>query len=183
MSLTYSSMLEIGTKLPEFELLNTLDNQEFSSDSLSAEKGKLIMFICNHCPYVVHYHEQLTEIFKEYGNKVEFVAISSNDADEYPQDGPEEMRELFSELELDFPYLHDETQEIAKKYKAECTPEFYLFGKNDDLVYRGRMDGSSPGSGNPTGEDLRAAIEALLTGSEIDQDQKPSMGCNIKWKN
>lgn len=182
MPLTYSSMLKLGTMVPSFELTNTIDAKKFNSDSLSAEKGKLVMFICNHCPYVVHYHEQIVDIYKKYGSKIEFVAISSNDATTYPEDGPEEMRELFSELGLDFPYLYDETQEIAKKYKAECTPEFYLFNKENELVYRGRMDGTSPGSGNPTGEDLRAAIDASLAKKEVTPDQKPSMGCNIKWK-
>ncbi len=182
MALTYSSMLELGTKLPDFTLTNTLNDQEFDSESLSSDRPKVIMFICNHCPYVIHYHDQLVSLYDDYKDKVEFVAISSNDADNYPQDGPTEMKGLFSELGLDFPYLYDETQEIAKKYQAQCTPEFYLFDDEDKLIYRGRMDGSSPGSGNPTGADLRNAIDNFLAGREISDDQRPSMGCNIKWK-
>ncbi|MDA0902644.1 MAG: thioredoxin family protein [Proteobacteria bacterium] len=182
MALTYSQMLDLGTKLPEFELLNTVDNNKFSSKSLSKNKGKLVMFICNHCPYVIHYHQQIIDISNQYSSDIELVAISANDVINYPEDSPQKMTELFSKLGLKFPYLYDETQQIAKKYKAECTPEFYLFDKDDLLIYRGRMDSSSPSQGNPTGEDLRAAIDNFLSGKPVSDKQLPSMGCNIKWR-
>lgn len=183
MSLTYSEMLELGKKLPEFELFNTLDNKIYSSNQLSQEKGKLIMFICNHCPYVIHYHDQIIDISKKYFQNIDFVAISSNDASKYHADSPEKMTELAEKLGFSFPYLHDETQEIAKKYKAACTPEFYLFNKDNSLIYRGRFDDSSPGSGKEkTGKDLIDAIDNFISGKEISKKQYPSMGCNIKWK-
>ena len=141
------------------------------------------MLICNHCPYVIHYHEEMQRIADDFSHQVDFVAISSNDVERYPQDGPEAMKKLFETLGLDFPYLFDETQEIAKALKAECTPEFYLYDGNNALVYRGRMDDSSPGKDIPiTGADLRAAIDALLDGYTVPSDQHPSMGCSIKWK-
>jgi thiol-disulfide isomerase/thioredoxin len=176
-------MLELGTKLPEFDLINSINNKEFSSKSLAKNKGKLVMFICNHCPFVKHLHQQIIDISSEYSDKVEFVAISSNDVDKYPQDAPEKMKDLANSLGFKFPYLFDETQEIAKKYKAVCTPEFYLFNENDLLIYRGRMDDSSPLNGKKaTGSDLRNAIDQFLKGERIDEKQYPSMGCNIKWK-
>lgn len=176
-------MLDLGSKLPEFELLNTIDNQLFNSNSLSQDKGKLIMFICNHCPYVIHYHDQIIDITNKYESDIEAVAISSNDAENYPADSPEKMKELANSLNFQFPYLYDQTQEIAKKYKAECTPEFYLFDQNNKLIYRGRLDDSTPGSNKEiTGLDLRSAIDNYLQGKEIPTKQHPSMGCNIKWK-
>ncbi len=183
MALTYSKMLELGTKLPEFELINVIDNQKFSSDFLSKDKGKVIMFICNHCPYVIHYHQQIIDITNKYLPQIEFVAISSNDVVNYPEDSPQKMKALAQKLDFRFPYLYDETQDIAKKYKAACTPEFYLFDKNNSLIYRGRLDDSSPGSNKEvTGKDLRNAIEDFLAGKQISDQQYPSMGCNIKWK-
>jgi len=141
------------------------------------------MLICNHCPYVIHYHEELKRLSKDYSTQINMLAISSNDVVNYPQDGPEAMKKLFETLGLDFPYLFDETQEIAKTLKAECTPEFYLYDGNNALVYRGRMDGSSPGKDiRITGADLRGAIDALLKGAPVSSDQHPSMGCSIKWK-
>ena len=176
-------MLALGSKIPDFKLINALDSQLYSSVSLDNDKPSLIMLICNHCPYVIHYHEELKRLANDNGAQINMVAISSNDVANYPQDGPEAMKELFYRLGLSFPYLFDETQEIAKTLKAECTPEFYLYDKNNALVYRGRMDDSSPGKGvQITGADLRAAIDALLEGDPISQDQHPSMGCSIKWK-
>ena len=176
-------MLELGSKIPDFKLINALDGQLYSSSSLHNDKPSLIMLICNHCPYVIHYHEELQRIANDFSQQVDFVAISSNDVERYPQDGPEAMKKLFETLGLDFPYLFDETQEIAKALKAECTPEFYLYNNNNALVYRGRMDGSSPGKNiEVTGADLRAAIDVLFEGDPISQDQHPSMGCSIKWK-
>ena len=183
MSLTYSSMLPLGTKLISFELINAVSEKNFSSEELEILKPSLIMFICNHCPYVIHYHSEIQKIYKDYKDQVNIVAISSNDIENYPQDGPEHMQDLWKELGLSFPYLFDETQMVAKAYKAECTPEFYLFDNNRKLVYRGRMDESSPNSATlPSGKDLRDAIENLLNDREISSDQFPSMGCNIKWK-
>jgi len=183
MALTYSSMLELDTKIPHFQLKNALDDNLYASTSLSNGKPSLIMVICNHCPYVIHYHEELKRMNKDFGDLIDFVAISSNDIKNYPQDGPEQMKELFTNLGLSFPYLFDETQDIAKVLRAECTPEFYLYDNNDMLVYRGRMDNSSPGNDiEVSGNDLRNACSNLLKGVPISSDQYPSMGCNIKWK-
>ena len=183
MALTYSSMLDLNSDLIAFNLLNSVTNDNFSSDALDNYKPSLIMFICNHCPYVIHYHSEIQKIYKDYKDQANIVAISSNDIENYPQDGPEHMQDLWKELGLSFPYLYDETQMVAKAYKAECTPEFYLFDNNRKLVYRGRMDESSPNSSTlPSGKDLRDAIENLLNDKEISSDQFPSMGCNIKWK-
>ena len=183
MALMYSSMLELGSTIPNFKLLNAINGTLYSSDELNNEKPSLLMVICNHCPYVIHYHDALQLLTKDYGTQMNMVAISSNDVDKYPQDRPEAMKVLFKSLGLDFPYLFDETQAIAKILQAECTPEFYLYDTNKTLVYRGRMDASSPGKDIPiTGADLRAAIDALLEGSSVPSVQHPSMGCSIKWK-
>ncbi|MDG2154212.1 MAG: thioredoxin family protein [Crocinitomicaceae bacterium] len=183
MALSYSSMLELGSKIPDFKLINALDGQLYSSSSLHNDKPSLIMVICNHCPYVIHYHEEVQRLTRDYVNKLNLVAISSNDVSSYPQDGPEAMKDLFNTLGLSFPYLFDETQEIAKTLKAECTPEFYLYDGNNALVYRGRLDASSPGKDvQITGLDLRAAIDNLLDGNTVSAEQHPSMGCGIKWK-
>tara|TARA_Y100000748_G_scaffold112267_1_gene93980 strand:+ start:322 stop:873 length:552 start_codon:yes stop_codon:yes gene_type:complete len=183
MSLTYSSMLTLGTELVPFNLSNTVSNKHFSSNELDNSKPSLIMFICNHCPYVIHYHSEIQQISKDYKDLINIVAISSNDVEIYPQDGPQEMSDLWEELGLSFPYLFDETQMIAKAYKAECTPESYLFDSNKKLVYRGRLDESTPNSNiQPSGKDIRNALDNLLNNAEIDSEQFPSMGCNIKWK-
>jgi len=183
MALKYSNMLPLGTKMPDFELKNVLDDKVYTSSALMNANPSLIMVICNHCPYVIHYHEELKRMNSDFGDQIDFVAISSNDIINYPQDGPEQMKELFLKLGLSFPYLFDETQDIAKALKAECTPEFYLYDNNDKLVYRGRMDNSSPGNDiKISGNDLREACSNLLNGSTISSDQYPSMGCNIKWK-
>ncbi len=183
MSLTYSSMLALGTELIPFDLLNTATSKNFASDELDDSKSSLIMFICNHCPYVIHYHEQIKILASEYADAINLVAISSNDVVNYPEDSPEKMNQLWRRLGLKFPYLFDESQEVAKKYKAECTPEFYLFNLDKKLVYRGRMDDSSPGSNiDPSGRDLRLAIDNLINNKKISEDQYPSMGCNIKWR-
>ena len=183
MSLTYSSMLDLQTDLISFNLPNVVTDQNFSNSDLDVSKPSIIMFICNHCPYVIHYHEEIIKLVNDFKSDINLVAISSNDIVNYPQDGPELMKDLWVDLELSFPYLFDETQEIAKKYKAECTPEFYLFNSDSKLVYRGRMDESSPRSNiDPSGEDLRNALNNLLNNKPISNDQLPSMGCNIKWK-
>ena len=176
-------MLKLGTKIPNFKLFNAINGQEYHSSELDNDKPSLLMVICNHCPYVIHYHEELQHLTNDYSREIDFVAISSNDVDRYPQDGPSEMKKLFERLGLDFPYLYDKTQEVAKSLQAECTPEFYLYDPNNELVYRGRLDASSPGKDTPiTGFDLRSAIEALLREDPISSEQHPSMGCSIKWK-
>ena len=183
MALTYSSMLELGSNLEEFNLLNVVDGDNLSSDDLDKAKPSLIMFICNHCPYVIHYHDEIKNLANDFDNTINMVAISSNDIKEYPQDGPDKMRELWLELGLSFPYLFDSTQDVAKNYKAECTPEFYLFDSSQKLIYRGRLDESSPNSElEPTGKDLRDSIGNMLNNKEVNPNQFPSMGCNIKWK-
>ena len=183
MALTYSSMLELGSNLEEFNLLNVVDGDNLSSDDLDKAKPSLIMFICNHCPYVIHYHDEIKSLANDFDNTINMVAISSNDIKEYPQDGPDKMRELWLELGLSFPYLFDSTQDVAKNYKAECTPEFYLFDSSQKLIYRGRLDESSPNSElEPTGKDLRDSIGNMLNNKEVNPNQFPSMGCNIKWK-
>ena len=159
MSLTYSSMLDLQTDLISFNLPNVVTDQNLSNNDLDVSKPSIIMFICNHCPYVIHYHEEIIKLVDDFQNDINLVAISSNDIVNYPQDRPELMKDLWIDLGLSFPYLFDETQDIAKKYKAECTPEFYLFNSDSKLVYRGRMDESSPGSNiDPSGEDLRLSL-------------------------
>ena len=183
MSLTYSSMLDLHTDLIAFNLPNVVTEKHFSNHDLDISKPTIIMFICNHCPYVIHYHDEIKRLANDFDNTINMVGISSNDIEEYPQDGPDKMRELWVELGLSFPYLFDSTQDVAKQYKAECTPEFYLFDSSQKLVYRGRLDESSPNSGlEPTGEDLRNALENVLNNRDVNADQFPSMGCNIKWK-
>ena len=183
MSLTYSKMLPLNTELISFDLPNVVTGDYFSNNHLDPSKPSLIMFICNHCPYVIHYHKEIKRFANDFENDINIVAISSNDIVNYPQDRPEMMKSLWNDLDLIFPYLFDETQEVAKKYKAECTPEFYLFNTNLKLVYRGRMDESSPGSNiQPSGGDLRNAINNILENKEVSNKQFPSMGCNIKCK-
>ncbi len=185
MASTYSSMLPLGTKAPDFQLLDTVSGRQLSLDNIHGEKGTVVMFICNHCPYVIHVQDEVLKLAREYQAKgISFVAISSNDVLNYPDDAPEKMKAKAVEKNFPFPYLYDETQEVAKAYQAECTPDFYLFDKELKCVYRGRLDESTPRNGLPlTGNDLRNALEATLVGDMIKEDiQFPSMGCNIKWK-
>ena len=182
MALTYSQMLPLGTELPKFKLVNVLTDELYSTENFTSEKNTVVMIICNHCPYVIHYHDETKKIINDY-NGIRFIAISSNDIENYPQDSPEKMKLLFQDLGISIPYLFDETQEIAKLFKAECTPEFYLFNKERALVYRGRLDSSSPGNSDEVdGRDLRKAIDLTLDNKDVKFDQFPSMGCNIKWK-
>ena len=175
-------MLALDSKIPHFELKNVLDGQMYASSSLSNDKPSLIMVICNHCPYVIHYHEELKKMNSDFGDKIDFVAISSNDIINYPQDGPEQMKELFLKLGLSFPYLFDETQDIAKSYSAVCTPDIFLYDSDRKLRYRGRLDDNWKEPEKVTREELKMAIDSVLSGNEIDFEQVPSMGCNIKWK-
>lgn len=177
-------MLPLGTKAPDFTLPDTVSGTTFSLSALQSEKATVIMFLCNHCPYVLHVNEGLVELVKDYQAKgVKFIGISSNDAENYPQDGPDKMNTHAKEVGYPFPYLYDETQEVAKAYDAACTPDFYVFDQDMKLAYRGRLDGSRPGNNIPVdGNDLRGAIDAVLSGDEVDPMQIPSAGCNIKWK-
>lgn len=184
MARTPSNMLPLGTKAPDFELLDTISDQPLCLSEIKGDKGTVVMFICNHCPFVVHVNPEITRLAGEYQQKgINFIAISSNDVENYPQDAPHLMKEKAKEEGYPFPYLYDETQKVAKAYDAACTPDFYLFDTDLKLVYRGQLDNSRPGNGLPlTGEDLRKAMGALLAGMAIDPEQKPSLGCNIKWK-
>ena len=183
MAATESTMLPLGSVAPSFSLPDT-DGNIVSLDDFPDSKGYLVMFICNHCPFVIHVRSKLAEVgrrLQHYGIAV--VAINSNDVDNYPDDAPDKMAEEVKKAGYTFPYLHDETQQVAQAYKAACTPDFYLFDAEKKLVYRGRMDASRPGNDTPvTGQDLQAAVEALLTGSDYPEQQLPSIGCNIKWK-
>jgi peroxiredoxin len=184
MALTPSNMTPLGTKAPNFSLIDTKDNHLKSLTKLKGRKGTLVMFICNHCPFVIHINKQLVALANDYKSQgINCIAISSNDAEKYPQDGPEFMKTHAIENNYPFPYLYDKTQEIAKTYNAACTPDFFLFDANLILIYTGQLDNSRPGNENPTnGKDLREACDALIGNRAIPKHQKPSMGCNIKWK-
>lgn len=178
-----STMLELGTAAPQFNLPDT-NGTLVNRDQFNDAKALLVMFICNHCPYVVHVRGQLAELGCDYQAKgVAVVAISSNDVEQYPDDSPVKMVQEMQTAGYTFPYLFDETQSVAKAYRAACTPDFFLFGEERKLVYRGQLDGSRPKSDIPvTGKDLRAALDSVLAGQPVIADQKPSAGCNIKWK-
>ncbi len=184
MALTPSTMLALGTQAPDFTLPDTMGDGDVSLQDIKAEKGTVVMFICNHCPYVKHVNDELVKLANDYQSQgVSFVAISSNDVNNYPEDSPEKMAEYGKSLGYPFPYLYDESQEVAKAYEAACTPDFYIFDGDLNLVYRGQLDGSRPGSDIPvTGTDMRQALDQLVSGQPIPEDQRPSVGCNIKWK-
>ncbi len=185
MVLTESMMLELNTTAPDFTLPDTVSGKNLSLQDVKSNIATVIMFICNHCPYVKHIENKLAEIAQAYQAKgIQFVAISANDVNEYPSDAPDEMKANAKRLGYCFPYLYDESQEVAKAYKAACTPDFFIFDKNLACVYRGRFDESSPGKKDVavTGKDLATALDTLLAGQPISSDQKPSIGCNIKWK-
>jgi peroxiredoxin len=184
MAAVHSTMLPLGTHAPEFALDDVVSGRRVTSSGLEGAPALLVMFICNHCPYVKHVRDELARIGRDYGARgVAIVAISSNDVEKYPQDGLDAMKREAEDAGYVFPYLFDETQEVAKAYRAACTPEFYLFDGAQSLVYRGQLDDSRPGNGRPvTGRDLRAALDAVLGGEAPDAQQQPSIGCNIKWK-
>ena len=184
MSETPSTMLPLGTKAPYFDLPDIVSDEKITLNSFSNKKALLVMFICKHCPYVQHVEHELARMGKDYTNKdLGIIAISANDVKVYPEDGPIGMKEQAERLGFNFPYLYDEDQSVAKTYTAACTPDLFLFDENRELVYRGQLDESRPGNSIPvTGENLRDAIDAVLEAKEISQDQKPSSGCNIKWK-
>jgi len=184
MARTESNMLPLGTKAPDFTLLDSISLNQVSLQDIRGEKGTVVMFICNHCPYVKHVNEELVRVSNDYRvTGFGFVAISSNDVEKYPEDSPKEMWRTAQRLGYPFPYLYDETQEVAKAYDAACTPDFYLFDSELKLVYRGQLDNSRPGNSIPVnGRDLREALDNILNNSQQRDIQKPSMGCNIKWK-
>jgi len=184
MARTPSNMVNLGTIAPDFSLLDVISEEYKDLNNLKGKHGSVIMFICNHCPYVKHINETIVELaskFKDSG--INFIAISSNDVINYPEDSPELMKLNAKQNKFSFPYLYDESQEVAKKYDAACTPDFYLYNNELKLVYRGQLDDSRPGNGiTCDGEDLKYAIKCLLTDTQNDKIQKPSIGCNIKWK-
>ncbi|EKD64851.1 MAG: hypothetical protein ACD_50C00284G0003 [uncultured bacterium] len=184
MALMQSTMLTLGTKAPDFSLTDVVSGQNVSLDTFKNKKALLVMFICRHCPYVQHVKEELARIGKDYKDKdIGIVSISSNDPASYPQDAPESLREMAEEEGFTFPLLFDETQAVAKEYTAVCTPDFFLFDKERKLAYRGQLDDSRPGNNFPTdGHDLRNAIDNVLNDESVTDNQKPSSGCSIKWK-
>ncbi|MBW8002919.1 MAG: thioredoxin family protein [Planctomycetes bacterium] len=183
MSLTGSTMLPLGTQAPDFSLPDTNGKIVTLLDFQEA-KALLVVFMCNHCPYVKHIQKHFTGLVKEYQDRgAAVVGINANDVETHPDDSPENMARDARRLGYNFPYLYDETQQVARAYRAACTPDFFLFDKYRKLVYRGQMDDSRPGNDRPlTGLDLRSALDAVLAGEKVNSNQKPSMGCNIKWK-
>ena len=184
MAVTPSTMLALGTTAPDFHLPDAVSGRTVSLDTFAGKKALLVMFLCQHCPYVQHVKDEVARLGNEYAGKgVGVVAISANDAQRYPDDAPEQLKAMAQALRFAFPFCHDESQEVAKAYTAACTPDFFLFDQARTLAYRGQLDESRPGNGKPvTGRDLRAAVEAVLAGRSPDADQRPSIGCNIKWK-
>ncbi|HAS46900.1 MAG TPA: thioredoxin family protein [Microscillaceae bacterium] len=184
MALTPTKQIPLGFTAPDFSLPDTISGKTLSLEELKSDQATVVMFICNHCPYVKHINEGLVQLANDYLPKgVAFVAISSNDVANYPEDSPERMKIVAEELGYPFPYLYDETQEVAKAYTAECTPDFSIFDGDLRCVYRGQLDGSRPGSGVPvTGTDIRKALDAILAKETVSTEQIPSVGCNIKWK-
>jgi peroxiredoxin len=182
MALTESTMLPLGTEAPGFILPDT-DGNPVSLEDLTGGEALAVIFLCNHCPYVIHVQHELAAVAREYEARgVRFVGINSNDVEAYPDDSPERMREEKERIGYTFPYLFDESQEVARAYRAACTPDIYLFDRDMKRVYRGQFDSSRPNSGTPTGENLVAAMEALLAGEPVPEKQLPGIGCNIKWK-
>jgi peroxiredoxin len=184
MVLTASTMLPLGTKAPEFHLPEVVNGKIISLENFDDKKALLIMFICRHCPFVKHIQQELAKLDQDYSNSdLGIIAISANDAKNYPNDAPESLKEMSIELGFDFTFCYDETQATAKAYTAACTPDFFLFDSDRKLVYRGQLDDSRPSNNQPvTGKDLRAAITAVLNNQPISSEQQPSIGCNIKWK-
>jgi peroxiredoxin len=184
MSLTPSNPFPIGTQAPGFTLLDTVSGQSLTLQQLKGDKGTVIMFICNHCPFVVHVNGTLVKLANDYKKQgIGFIAISSNDVDNYPQDSPELMKQIAERLDYPFPYLYDATQEVAQAYDAACTPDFYIFDADLKATYHGQLDDSRPGNGKPlTGQDMRNALDVMLNNENPLEHQKPSIGCNIKWK-
>jgi peroxiredoxin len=184
MAQTPSTIIPLGSKAPDFTLPDTVSGKNLSLNDLKSDKGTVIMFICNHCPFVKHVNKELVKLANNYIPKgISFIAISSNDVANYPDDSPDKMKQMARELGYPFPYLYDESQEVAKAYDAACTPDFFIYDKGLQLVYRGQLDDSRPSNGIPvTGKDIRSTLDNLLAGKSISPEQRPSIGCNIKWK-
>ena len=184
MALTASTMLPLGKKAPEFQLPDVVSGKTISLDTFAGKQGLVVIFLCRHCPFVKHVQAELAKIGRDYQNvDLGIVAISANDAANYPDDAPDKLKEMAQALGLTFPLCYDESQETAKAYTAACTPDFFVFDRDRQLVYRGQLDDSRPGNDKPvTGADLRSAIDAVLAQSPVSEAQKPSIGCNIKWK-
>lgn len=183
MTRTASRMLELGTKAPAFNLPDVVSGRVVSLNTFTRDTALLVMFICRHCPFVQHVQQELARLGRDYQGRAGIVAISANDAEHYPDDAPGSLKEMAIELGFAFPFCYDESQEAARAYDAACTPDFFLFDRDRRLVYRGQLDDSRPGNGKPiTGADLRAALDAVLAGRPVEGEQRPSLGCNIKWK-
>ena len=184
MAATETIQIPLGSTAPDFTLLDTVSGKQLSLQTLRGSKATLVMFICNHCPYVLHINQQLVQLANDYMPKgVSFIAISSNDVARYPADSPQKMHETAQLLSYPFPYLYDETQEVAKAYYAACTPDFSLFDAELTCIYRGQLDNSRPSNGLPvTGYDIRTALDALLNNQKVSDKQQASIGCSIKWK-
>jgi peroxiredoxin len=184
MAATESTMLGLGTPAPDFALPDTVSGRTIRLADFAGKQGLLVMFLCPHCPFVKHIQQGLAALLAEYRTKpLGIVAISPNDVSQFPEDSPEGLRQSAMELGFEFPYCYDETQEVAKAFEAACTPDFFLFDGQQRLVYRGQFDSSRPNNGKPvTGDGLRAALDAVLDGKPASADQRPSIGCNIKWK-
>lgn len=184
MALTPSNPFPLNSNAPDFILPDTVSDKKVKLTQLKGEKGTVIFFICNHCPFVLHVNDELVKLANDYNKKgISFVAISSNNINAYPQDAPEYMKAVAEKLQYPFPYLYDESQEVAKAYDAACTPDFYLFDAELKSTYHGQLDDSRPGNGIPvTGKDLREAIDALLNDNKPIENQQASVGCGIKWK-
>ncbi|MDJ0713041.1 MAG: thioredoxin family protein [Prochloraceae cyanobacterium] len=184
MARTQSTMLKLGTKAPNFQLPDVVSGNTISLETFADKKAILVMFICQHCPFVKHVQQELAKIGNDYADRsLGIVAISANDVANYPDDSPDNLKVMATDLDFKFPLCYDESQEVAKNYTAACTPDFFLFDGDRALVYRGQLDESRPSNDKAvTGKDLRSAIDAVLADKEIDRDQKPSIGCNIKWK-
>ena len=184
MAFTESTMLALGTKAPNFNLPDTVSGKVLSLDDVASDVATVVMFLCNHCPFVHFVNPEIVRLVSDYKSKgVSFIGISSNDVDRYPDDSPEKMTVFARESGYDFPYLYDSTQEVGKVYDAACTPDFYIFDGGQNLQYRGRIDDARPSNGIPlSGKDMRRALDAILNGSEVPSEQYPSGGCGIKWK-
>lgn len=184
MARTPSNMIPLGTQAPNFLLPDTVSGRRLKLEDVKGEKGTVVMFICNHCPFVKHVNQGIVALANDYLDRgIGFVAISSNDIANYPEDSPELMKKTAAKEGFSFPYLYDDSQDVAKAYDAACTPDFYIFDADLKLVYRGQLDDSRPGNNIPvTGNDMRMALDALLAGKPVAKDQKPSIGCNIKWR-
>ncbi len=184
MALKESTMLALGTALPDFSIPDVSTKKVITPETFQGKRALLVMFICRHCPYVVHVQDELTKLEKDYQHKnLGILGISSNDVGGYPQDSPSRLQEMAEQLGWQFPYCYDEAQDVAKVFTAACTPDFFVFDQDRSLVYRGQLDDSRPGNGKPvTGLDLRAALDAVLVGQPVARGQRPSAGCNIKWK-